>query len=84
MSAEQFDADFEGDTGIWKEGVNVCVCVCGQACVCRCLDLTDLCLSAFFFSVVWSSAPSWMRVPHIRVLYAQHDVVVGARAGVLP
>lgn len=25
-----------------------------------------------------------MRVPHIRVLYTQHDVVVGAGAGVLP
>lgn len=52
-----------------------CVPVCSEApsgsyeCLCQC--------------DVWSSAPPWMCAPHIRVLYTQHDVVVGAGAGVL-
>lgn len=33
--------------------------------------------------VCLSSGPSLMHVPHVRVLYAQHNVVVGAGARVL-
>lgn len=43
----------------------------------------SMCLSLVTCDV-WSSAPPWMCAPHIRVLYTQHDVVVGAGAGVLP
>lgn len=64
-----------------------CVCVCGGVCGDRpvCAGVwTDLCVSAFFSSAVWSSAPPWMRGLHIGVLYAQHHVAVGAGAAVLP
>lgn len=46
-------------------------CMCVYVCVCVCV-----------FSV--SSGPPLMCVPHIRVLYTQHYVLVGAGAGVLP
>lgn len=64
--------------------MSTCVCVCGDRPVCAGVWTRQTCLSAFFSADVWSSAPPWMRVPHIRVLYTQHDVVVGAGAAVLP
>lgn len=47
----------------------ICIYLCVFMCVC-------------VFSV--SSGPPLMCVPHIRVLYTQHYVVVGAGVGVLP
>lgn len=52
--------------------------------VCECFFFLFLFfLFLCFPSVCLSSGPSLVRAPHVRVLYAQHNVVVGAGARVL-
>lgn len=59
---------------------NVCVCVCVKRVKQSKTKQKPQCV---FLQFVISSGPSLVRVPHIRVLYAQHNVVVGAGARVL-
>lgn len=47
-------------------------CMCVGECVCACVCVCSA-----------SSGPPLMCVPHVRVLYTQHYVVVGAGVGVL-
>lgn len=72
---------------------NVCICakrVLSLNHICAPRACLRLCVSVFHFfcilcfpSVCLSSGPSLVRAPHVRVLYAQHNVVVGAGARVL-